>query len=233
MRKLANKFFEILNLIWFILFHKKVPFYGVKNQKEFWTDRLSEDFSEILAEKQNYYYRELNKFILEKFKNFKSKHYLEVGCSIGCRLNKFASELKDTSFTGIDIGEESINFGMENVVKARNAKLLCASACEMPFADKSVDTVYTIVCLSHIPYSEIGKAMDEIQRVAGENILLIEIDYRPMKFRKKVEAINLSHAYMHHYEKFLNNDFKIEFIKPLTFSEEHPRYTAFCFKRVS
>lgn len=233
MRKLANKIFEILNLIWFCLFHKKVPFYGVKNQKKFWVDRLDLDLKETIAVEQNDYYKEFDKFILDNLRTFKSQSYLEIGCFFGYRLNKFASELKDCYFTGIDIGDDSINFGLKNIIKTENAKLLCASACGMPFADKSFDTVYTIVCLSHIPYSEIGKAMNEIQRVAGKNILLIEIDYRPMKFRKKIETINLSHAYMHYYEKFLNNDFKIEFIKPLNLSEEHPRYTTFCFKRVS
>lgn len=49
-----------------------------------------------------------------------------------------------------------------------------ASAERLPFADSSVDLVFTCTVLIHVPDAELARACDEIFRVARRHILLIE-----------------------------------------------------------
>ena len=160
---------------------------------------------------------------------FNSQTYLEIGCYCGYRLNKFALELNDRKFIGLDIGLENLIFGKRKIIKSPNVSLINADACNIPFRDNSIETVYAIVCLTHIDYSLINKVIDEIVRICPKNLLLVEVDNRVMRLKNKIDCLNWSYGYMHPYEKLIANRMEIVSITPLYDLEHHPRYTAFQF----
>ena len=90
---------------------------------------------------------------------------------------------------------------------------------------------YTIVCFSHVPYSEIGRATEELARVCNRRIILIEIDLWIWSLRKKLKSINNGHMYFHKYTDILLPHFQLQEVIRFYFGEDSPRYSAFVFDR--
>lgn len=218
-----------LNVIWYYLFHRKFSFEA--DQKTLWEDRTEKDFEQIAEVEKDPYYRKFDEHILGKLKGCDSRSYLEIGCYCGYRLNKFAGQLGDKMFVGLELGFKNLCFGRRALIKSRNVFLINADAKQLPMKDGSVDTVYTAVCLTHINYSSIDKVLKELLRVCAKNLLLVEVDHRPMKFKKKVACLNWGYGYMHPYEKIISDRAKLVSAEPLYDMESHPRYTVFQFAK--
>lgn len=231
MRVLAGRIYHVfitpLNLVFHILFKRK-PF-EVTDQKQLWQSRREIDWNQINAVEADAYYKGLDSFVAEKLKGFDAKIFLEIGCYYGYRLNKFSSQVPDGTFYGMDIGIDNLILGAKEVVFSENAAMVNGNACDLPFKDKSVNAVYTVVCLTHINHSMINKAINELIRVCAKDLLLVEVDCRPMSLGKKIECINWGHGYMHEYDKLIGERMKCVSITPLIDDDNHPRYTAFHF----
>ena len=83
-----------------------------------------------------------------------------------------------------------------------------------------------------VPFGKIRNALSEIFRVSRRYVLLVEIDCRPMRWRKKLEAISLSYGYMHRYEKLVDHTIaRLVETETLRDDKGHPRYTVFLFAK--
>lgn len=208
-------------------FHKKLL--SLKDQRIYWENRCADGFLQLATVENDPYYQGLDAYIFDKLKVFDSSIYLEVGCYFGYRLNKFAGKLKDKKFIGLDLGAYNLSFAKDVVINADNIGLFNANAAALPFKNNSIETIYTVVCLTHIDFLMIDRVLDDIIRVCSRNLLLIEVDHRPMKLLEKMNILNWREGYMHAYEKIVNNRMKLISISPLYDAEKHPRYTAFHF----
>lgn len=218
-----------LNCVWFYLFHRK--FIGVSEQRALWEGRLEDDYRQLLEVGKDEYYQTLDLKLFEKLELSGAKNFLEVGCFLGHRLNGFAGRIKNSRFVGLDFGLKNLGFAKERVIKNRNIDLINADACMLPFKDSSIEVVYTAVCLTHIPFSRIKSAVDEITRVCSKGLILVEVDHRPMGLMKKAVCLNWKYGYMHPYEKFVGDKMKLTAITPLRDSDNNPRYTFFQFSK--
>ncbi|MFN3393547.1 MAG: class I SAM-dependent methyltransferase, partial [Candidatus Thermochlorobacter sp.] len=108
-----------------------------------------------------------------KFKAFRGKTLLEVGCGLGTDLLQFARY--GAHVTGIDLTEESIALAKQRFeLYGIEANLLAADAENLPFPDHSFDVVYSFGVLHHTPNTQ--KAIDEVYRVlkpGGEIIIML------------------------------------------------------------
>lgn len=93
---------------------------------------------------------------------------LEIGCGFG-RLSPYIAEHFD-HHTAVDINTWAVAEASQFYPKV---SFSVASATELPFPDHSFDTVLTWTVLQHIPNSLVGKALNEIKRVAKPNSLII------------------------------------------------------------
>jgi SAM-dependent methyltransferase len=93
---------------------------------------------------------------------------LEIGCGFG-RLSPYIAEHFE-QHTAVDINTWALTEASRFYPQVSFSQ---ASATELPFPDNSFDTVITWTVLQHIPNALVGKALDEIKRVANPKSLLI------------------------------------------------------------
>ena len=100
------------------------------------------------------------------------RRVLEVGCNIGWNL-VYLDRLGIAELYGIEPQADAIG-------RARDRRpefhLAIGTAFDLPFTDASCDLVFTSGVLIHIAPAEIGRALDEIHRVARRWIVAIEYD---------------------------------------------------------
>ena len=93
---------------------------------------------------------------------------LEIGCGFG-RLSPYIAEHFE-QHSAVDINTWAVS---EAGQFYHQISFCEASATELPFPDRSFDTVITWTVLQHIPNSLVGKALSEIKRVANPKSLII------------------------------------------------------------
>ncbi|WP_109488981.1 class I SAM-dependent methyltransferase [Occallatibacter savannae] len=93
---------------------------------------------------------------------------LEVGCGFG-RLSPYIAE-HFLQHTAVDINQWAL---AEATRFYPQVSFSSASATELPFPESTFDAVITWTVLQHVPNALIGKALEEIKRVAKPKSLLI------------------------------------------------------------
>jgi ubiquinone/menaquinone biosynthesis C-methylase UbiE len=93
---------------------------------------------------------------------------LEIGCGFG-RLSPYIAEHFE-QHTAVDINTWAVSEASQFYPKF---SFSVASATELPFPEHSFDTVITWTVLQHIPNALVGKALNEIKRIANPKSLII------------------------------------------------------------
>jgi SAM-dependent methyltransferase len=93
---------------------------------------------------------------------------LEIGCGFG-RLSPYIAEHFE-QHTAVDINTWAVSEASHFYPKI---SFSVASATELPFPDHSFDAMITWTVLQHIPNALVGKALNEIKRVANPKSLII------------------------------------------------------------
>lgn len=192
---------------------------------------MTYDFNRIKAVEKNPYYRMLESSVFKLIETYHVPLYLEIGCYFGYRLNKFATRLPESVFLGLDIGYRNLLFGKQKIIISPNVFLINADAGALPFKDNSMKTIFTFVSLTHIDYGSINRVMDEIVRVCGEKLLLLEVDHRPMNIIRRIQMFKWHYGYFHPYEKIIDGKMDLLNITPFPDAQNHPRYTVFEFAK--
>jgi len=216
-----------LNLFFLQVFGKKC--FACRQQRELWEQRAAADFAGQASMHTDTYYTTFDEVILKKIATLRSATYLEVGCYIGTRLHTLAAKVSPHTCIGMDLGFKNLALAKKTTAFDRCVHLCNANAVSLPFKTGSIETVYTIVCLTHLEPTMIEKALTELIRVSSKNLILVEIDAAPMKLRKKIELINWRNGYTHPYEKLLSGKISLVSRDRLYDSDKHPRYTIFHF----
>jgi len=107
---------------------------------------------------------------------------LEVGCNLGLNLSEVVRGPKIATY-GVDISEHALRRGRARLAGAHFVR---GTVYRLPFADDSVDLVFTCGVLIHVPPTELGRALHEIRRVSRRYVWLgeyfsaapMEIPYR-------------------------------------------------------
>jgi SAM-dependent methyltransferase len=93
---------------------------------------------------------------------------LEIGCGFG-RLSPYIAEHFE-QHTAVDINTWAVSEASQFYPQISFCE---ASATGLPFPDRTFDTVITWTVLQHIPNALVGKALNEIKRVANPKSLII------------------------------------------------------------
>jgi ubiquinone/menaquinone biosynthesis C-methylase UbiE len=108
-----------------------------------------------------------------KFKAFRGKSLLEIGCGLGTDLLQFARN--GALVTGVDLTEESVALAQKRFeLYGVQGTFRTADAENLPFADNSFDVVYSFGVLHHTPNTQ--KAIDEVYRVlkpGGDIVIML------------------------------------------------------------
>ena len=109
-----------------------------------------------------------------KLKKFGS--IIEIGCASGANLYKIRQNFPNVEIGGVDINKDAIEMAKQLIPSA--AVLEVSDATKVFLSDKSVDIVLTDMALIYISPFKIGKAIDEIKRVARKDIILCEFYHK-------------------------------------------------------
>ncbi len=231
-RRILRGTFRLANICLFAVCHRK---FNLVDQKNFWETRSLRGVDDHSAAEADPYYQRLDRTVesyLERYKGLSQSPYIEVGAYQGYRLEKFASRIRERLFIGADLGFVNLRIGKQKFVRSPNVRLINADACCLPFPSNLTDLVYTVVALTHVPFGKIHRAIAEIFRVSRQYVLLVEMDCRPMAWRKKLEAVSLQYGYMHRYEKLVDHTVaRLVQTEALRDEQGHPRYTVFLFAK--
>ena len=96
---------------------------------------------------------------------------LEVGCASAPNLMEIERYFHTTSLTGIDVNAHAIKEAEQNIP---DGTFLEGDVRQIPFLDKSFDIVLADAILMYLNQLEIGKALDEMRRVARKGIIIID-----------------------------------------------------------
>ena len=225
---LERSIVAVVNLACFALAHRK--FRGVVDQRAFWEGRWERDVAALETEP---YYQQLSALMLSQVQSVDGDLLLEIGCHAGYHLRKFALGAPHRHFVGLDLGLANMVGGRSRLGQLPNVSLVNANAAALPFADASIDVVYTYVSLTHIDYATIDKVMAEIDRVVRRHVVLCEVDERPMQWRNKLRVINIGYFFLHRYESLVTPALKLLSITPVPDLAGHPRYTLFRFDKAA
>lgn len=105
---------------------------------------------------------------IESLSRRDSRSVLEVGCGAGYSLVHLRKFFDDgTAFSACDIDPELVR-----LAKEKNPSISCdvASIYELPYGDKSFDTVVCLEVLEHLDDPE--KALSELARVAKKYVII-------------------------------------------------------------
>jgi ubiquinone/menaquinone biosynthesis C-methylase UbiE len=208
----------------------------IVDQRAYWESRSLKSGDERESVEGDAYYEQLDAMVLDRLRRYGDGHrfFLEVGTYQGYRLSKLARALDRRSFVGVDLGFVNLAVGAGRLPRPANATVVNADACALPFRPGSADLVFTIVALTHVPPDRVALALREMVAVTARYVMLIEIDCRPMRWGKRLQAMGLSYGYMHRYEQLLDRRVA-RVIERVPIRDEHgdPRYTLFVFEKVA
>ena len=98
---------------------------------------------------------------------------LEVGSNIGLNLRYLRALRPQAKLFAVEPNAKAFAQLTRNV-RLKLAGAWQADAFELPLADRSVDLVFTCGVLIHIPPDDLGRATDELVRVARRYVLCME-----------------------------------------------------------
>jgi ubiquinone/menaquinone biosynthesis C-methylase UbiE len=130
-------------------------------------------------------------YILENAIDEKTQNVLDAACGRGYLLDRILEKYPGMDCTGIDIK-----------VSQQKYKMLEADITNLPFEDKSFDTVLCTHALEHI--KEPQKALDEIKRVCKKRLIVVVPRQREYKYTVDLH-VNFF-PYMFDFKRFIGEE---------------------------
>ena len=112
--------------------------------------------------------------IIDALKDIPFVNLLEVGCAVGANLSVINKEFPDAILQGIDINKDAVYEGSTWFSHNPSIYISEGNILDLAFADKSFDVVLADAVLMYLDPLEIGKALDEMSRVARKAIIIID-----------------------------------------------------------
>jgi len=149
------------------------------NPETYW-DTVAENISsrpglKIIAGDDEPYYRYKRRRFLELLDtlDFSSKTVLEIGSGPGGNLD-FIYKKGCKKITGVDISQQMVSLS-KSLLAGKDIDVLKINGKDLPFADKSFDTVFTSTVLQHNTDEDVlQQLIKEICRVSENEVLLFE-----------------------------------------------------------
>jgi len=123
---------------------------------------------------------------------------LDVGCAKGFMLYDMKQLIPGITVTGVDVSDYAIQNAHEKVKHS----LFVANATKLPFADDSFDCVISINTIHNLEKEELGKALQEIERVSkGKSFITVDA-YQSEEEKELMYAWNLTAKTIMHVDEW-------------------------------
>jgi len=99
---------------------------------------------------------------------------LDIGCGKGFLLYEIKQLIPGLNVQGIDISD----YAVENAKEEIKPYLKVGTACQLPYADKQFDFVYSLTTLHSLYVYDLEKAFQEISRVSKKDGYIVVESYR-------------------------------------------------------
>lgn len=129
------------------------------------------DFGDAYTERNNYNPDTRIPAFRKMVGDLEIKKILEVGCNFGNNLVSLSRIGKDYELVGIEPNSHAIKKGRE---RGEQIAIIEGNGFEIPFVDSYFDLVFTAGVLIHIAPKDLPKAIDEMCRVSGRYVLIVE-----------------------------------------------------------
>jgi SAM-dependent methyltransferase len=123
---------------------------------------------------------------------------LDVGCAKGFMLHDFAQAIPGIKLQGIDVSSYAIKHAMEGM----KPMLQVADARNLPFPDRSFDLVIAINTVHNLERNDLGKALQEIERVSRKNSFITVDAYRNDEEKERMFHWNLTAKTIMHVDEW-------------------------------
>lgn len=108
---------------------------------------------------------------MDQLFGLKDKKVLDIGCAMGAQTSAFADY--NIKAYGVDISNYAINKGKSLF---KNVELICAPAWDLSaIPDNSVDIIFSMYTLNHIPEDKCQEMFKEINRVSKNGAIFFSI----------------------------------------------------------
>ena len=137
----------------------------------------------------NFIYDEVAQRLMEHLLPIKIKptRVLDLGCGTGTMLPLLKKLYKKTDIVGVDLAQERLNLvANKEWFGKKSFELVMADACQLPFADQSLDIVMANLVAHWLPVDE---WLTEMRRVLKPNGVLIFSYYAPNTLRQLGEPV--------------------------------------------
>jgi pseudaminic acid biosynthesis-associated methylase len=116
-------------------------------------------------------YERRGEFWLPFIEELAPENVLEIGCNVGGNLQWIAQRVAPERIVGVDVNAKALKLLEARVPGVRGVN---SPAREIPFADRSVDFVFTMGVLIHQPEETLTKVMTEMVRVSRKWVFCAE-----------------------------------------------------------
>lgn len=162
-------------------------------------------------EKARYAARVTNPYRLEAIRKFAGRSFLDVGCGSGAYVLALADEYD----------AKGVDFQPYYSWRARQDLFSVSDAAELPWPDKSVDTILSFETLEHLP--DPNKALREYQRVCRNNVILTVPNCDITEGMKRSNLI-YGHWVDRTHIQFYNMDSITDLVRSAGFNVAHKSY---------
>lgn len=142
-------------------FKKWSPFYDSKPVRLFYFERIYQKILYTIRARVHIYL-------------LPGSRFLDVACGTGEVIFRLAQEFPSVEFTGADFSEEMLAIARQKTAHLKNVKIINANVRNLPFPNKSFDTVLCSDAFHHFASPE--ESLKEISRVVKDNGFLFLID---------------------------------------------------------
>ncbi len=125
---------------------------------------------------------------------------LDIGCAKGFMLYDLRRMIPGLTVRGVDISQ----YAIENAKEEVKPFLQIGDIRELPFDDKSFDTVISITTVHNLEIEECVTALKEIQRVSRSHSFITVDAYRNEEEKKRMNAWNLTAKTVLHVDEWRN-----------------------------
>ena len=138
---------------------------------------------------------------------------LEIGPGVGYIMQAIVNRLVPAKIIGLDVAPAMIEHAKARLVRdnvdATNWSFEQYDGITMPFEDHSIDFIYSVACLQHIPKAHVYNLFSEMLRVLKDGyvcIHLLAFSFLPKQTKPFAEEVadqlnGRTHHWLHYYAK--------------------------------
>jgi pseudaminic acid biosynthesis-associated methylase len=131
----------------------------------------SADFGNEYVDRNVNAYDSRGAFWLPLVEELRPASVLEIGCGVGGNLQWIAQGMRPDRVIGVDVNAKALKLLEERVPGVRAVH---APARDVPFADRSIDLVFTMGVLIHQPEESLMRVMSEMVRLSQRWVFCAE-----------------------------------------------------------